>query len=184
MKPTRSLLRRCAGALGLCAATTVALAPSATQNAVANGDTRSLTLVHSHTGESATITFKVNGSYDSSALEKLNWLLRDWRRDEPTRMNPRLFDVVWEVYRMSGSHAPIKIMSAYRSPATNAMLHERSAGVATRSLHMTGQAIDIRLGDVPLAALRDASLALHGGGVGYYPKSDFVHVDTGRVRAW
>lgn len=162
------------------------LAPSATQNAIANGDTRTLTLWHQHTGEQATITFKVNGSYDSSALEKLNWITRDWRRDEPIRMNPRVFDLVWEVHRMSGSHSAIKIMSAYRSPQTNAMLRRRSSAVAKHSQHMQGNAMDVHFPDVGAARAREMGMRLQRGGVGYYPSanSPFVHLDVGSVRHW
>ena len=102
-----------------------ALAPVQTQNAVANGDTRTLNLFHTHTKESISVTFKVNGSYDQGGLERLNHFLRDWRNDDKTRMDPRLFDVVWETYRESGSREPIHIVSAYRSPQTNAMLRRR-----------------------------------------------------------
>jgi uncharacterized protein YcbK (DUF882 family) len=172
--------------LALAVGATALLAPSATQNAIANGDTRTLSLYHSHTGESATITFRVNGTYDSAALEKLNWLLRDWRRDEPIRMDPRVFDVVWEVQRMSGSQAPIKIMSAYRSPSTNAMLRRRSRAVAEHSQHMLGKAMDVHFDDVSVSRAREMGLRLQRGGVGYYPSanSPFVHLDVGSVRHW
>ncbi|MBL8588991.1 MAG: DUF882 domain-containing protein [Methylobacteriaceae bacterium] len=182
----RLSVRRVVSALGLVAAAGVALAPTATQNAIANGDTRSLSLYHQHTGEAATITFKVNGSYDSSALEKLNWITRDWRRDEPIRMNPRVFDLVWEVHRMSGSRSPIKIMSAYRSPQTNAMLRRRSGAVAKHSQHMQGNAMDVHFPDVGASRAREMGVRLQRGGVGYYPSanSPFVHLDVGSVRHW
>ena len=91
-------------------------------NAIANGDSRTISLYHTHTGESLTIEYKKNGSFDRDALEKLNWLLRDWRRDEPTSMDPRLFDIVWEAQRQVGSTEPVNVVSAYRSPETNAMM--------------------------------------------------------------
>lgn len=165
---------------------TLFFAPTSTQNAVANGDTRTISLVHAHTGESASITFKVNGSYDSAALEKLNWMLRDWRRDEPTKMNPRLFDVVWQVWRETGSTAPVKIMSAYRSPETNGMLRRRSRGVAKNSQHMAGNAMDVHFPDAPMSRAREFGMRLQRGGVGYYPSagSPFVHLDVGSVRHW
>jgi len=99
-------------------------------------------------------------------------------------MDPALLDLLHALRTHTGSRKPYQIISGYRSPATNRMLHERSSGVATKSLHMSGQAIDIRVADVPLAQLRNAALSLQRGGVGFYPGSDFVHVDTGRVRAW
>jgi uncharacterized protein YcbK (DUF882 family) len=159
-------------------------AATGTQDAVANGDTRSLTIFHTHTRESLTVTFRRDGRYDEQALTQLNWLLRDWRTDEPIRMDPRLFDIVWELYREVGSSEPINIISAYRSPATNGMLRRRSSGVSEHSQHMLGKAMDIRLPDVDTARLRAAAMRLQYGGVGYYSSSAFVHVDTGSVRAW
>jgi uncharacterized protein YcbK (DUF882 family) len=155
-----------------------------TQDAVANGDTRSLTFFHTHTQESATITFRRNGRYDERALEQLNWLLRDWRVGEPTKMDPRLFDILWEVYQESGSREPINVISAYRSPQTNGMLRRRSSGVSEHSQHMLGKAMDIRLPDVDTGRLRAIAMRMQYGGVGYYSSSQFVHVDTGNVRAW
>jgi len=167
------------------AALTVLLGASAgTQDAIANGDTRSLTFFHTHTRETATITYRRNGQYDEQALAQLNWLLRDWRVNAPAKMDPRLFDVLWEVYRETGSRAPIHVVSAYRSPVTNAMLRRRSSGVSEHSQHMLGKAMDIRLPDVETGRLRAVAMRLQYGGVGYYPSSEFVHVDTGNVRAW
>jgi uncharacterized protein YcbK (DUF882 family) len=162
------------------------LLPSQTENAVANGDTRTLTVYHVHTKETTTVTFRVNGVYDPAALEKLNWALRDWRRDEPTKMDPRLFDVVWEVYRETGSTQPIWIMSAYRSPETNAMLRRRSRAVARFSQHMLGKAMDVHFADMPMQKVRDVAMRLQRGGVGYYPTAGtpFVHIDVGGVRYW
>ncbi len=157
-----------------------------TQDAVANGDTRTLTLYHNNTRESLTVTFRRNGQYDSAALQQLNWFLRDWRREEPTRMDPRLFDTVWEVYREVGSGAPVHVNSAYRSPHTNAMLRRRSGAVAKNSQHMLGKAMDFYLPDVPAGRLRAIGMRLQNGGVGYYPNAytPFVHLDVGGVRAW
>ncbi|GGH17118.1 hypothetical protein GCM10007036_18340 [Alsobacter metallidurans] len=152
--------------------------------ALAFGDERSLTLFHTHRNETATITYRRNGVFDADGLEKLNTFLRDWRNDQQTRMDPRLFDVVWEAYRESGSKAPIQIISAYRSPVTNAMLHRRSRAVAEQSQHMLGKAMDIRLADVDTARLRATAMRLQHGGVGYYSSEKFVHVDTGSIRAW
>jgi uncharacterized protein YcbK (DUF882 family) len=162
------------------------VASSGTQDAFAVGETRSLTMVHSHTGESISITYKSGGSFDSSALEKLNWFLRDWRVDEPISMSPNLFDIVWHVYREVGATAPIKIMSAYRSPGTNAMLRRRSSAVAKESQHMRGNAMDIHIPGVSMAKAREIGLRLQRGGVGYYPSagSPFIHLDVGSVRYW
>lgn len=156
------------------------------QNAVANGDTRSLTMHHSHTGEDITVTFKRDGRYDDEGLKKLNWFLRDWRRDAPTRMDPKLFDIVWEVYRETGGRQPVQIISAYRSPETNSMLRRRGRGVARYSQHMAGRAMDFSIPGVALDEIRAAGLRLQRGGVGFYPTSGspFVHLDTGSVRHW
>ncbi|WP_404809964.1 DUF882 domain-containing protein [Microvirga lenta] len=155
-----------------------------TQDAIANGDTRSLSFYHTHTRETATITYRRDGRYDDRALEQLNWLLRDWRVERPAKMDPRLFDILWEIYREAGSNEPIHVISAYRSPATNSMLRRRSSGVSDQSQHMLGKAMDIRLPDVDTARLRAIAMRMQYGGVGYYPSSQFVHVDTGSVRAW
>ena len=161
-------------------------APSITQTAIANGDTRTISLFHAHTNETITATFRVNGQYDSAVLEKLNWFLRDWRLDQPTKMDPRLFDLVWETYRESGSREPIKVMSAYRSPQTNAMLRRRSRAVAEFSQHILGKAMDQHYTDVPMSRIREIGMRLQRGGVGYYPTagSPFVHLDVGSVRHW
>ena len=161
-------------------------ASSQVGNAVANGDTRTLDIYHTHTKESASITYKRNGSYDRAALDKLNWILRDWRRDEPTNMDPRLFDIVWEVHREVGSNEPLHIVSAYRAPETNAMLRRRSRAVAKHSQHMEGKAMDFYLPDASMAKVREIGLRLQRGGVGYYPTAfnPFVHIDAGSVRHW
>src|SRR5215217_2829250 len=154
------------------------------QVAAARDETRALTFYHTHTNEMATITFRRDGQYDDQALEQLNWLLRDWRVETPIKMDPRLFDILWEVYRESGSHEPINVISAYRSPATNGMLRERSRAVSEHSQHLAGKAIDVRLPDVDPARLRAIAMKLQYGGVGFYASSNFVHIDTGSVRAW
>lgn len=158
--------------------------PSSTETAVANGDTRTLNLYHSHTGESIQAAFRVNGSYDPAVLEKLNWFLRDWRNNDRTRMDPRLFDVIWEAYRTAGATQPIVIVSAYRSPETNAMLRRRSHGVAERSQHILGRAMDTTMPGMPMERIREIGMRLQRGGVGWYPSSNFVHLDVGGVRAW
>lgn len=154
--------------------------------ATASAETRTLKLFYTHTGEKAEITFKRNGRYDAAGLKKLNQFLRDWRRNEPTKMDPRLFDVVWESYRSVGASGYISVVSAYRSPATNSLLRSRSNGVAEKSQHMLGKAMDFYIPGVPLKKLRDAGLRVQAGGVGYYPRSGspFVHMDVGNVRHW
>jgi uncharacterized protein YcbK (DUF882 family) len=152
----------------------------------AQAETRSLKLYFVHTGERATITFKRNGRFDAEGLAKLNRFLRDWRRNEPTKMDPRLFDLIWNVYKNSGSSGYINVLCGYRSPGTNAMLRSRSKGVAEKSQHILGKAMDFYIPGVPLKTLREIGLKLQMGGVGYYPTSGspFVHMDVGGVRAW
>ncbi len=157
-----------------------------TQDAVANGDTRTITIRHMHTKEETTVTFKRDGRYDSAALEKLNWALRDWRTDEPIRMDPRLFDLAWEVHRTVGSEEPFHVVSAYRSPGTNSMLRRRSRAVAKHSQHMLGKAMDFYLPDTATVKIREAGMRMQRGGVGFYPgaHTPFVHLDAGSVRSW
>ena len=154
------------------------------QNATAEGDTRTLSFHHIHTNEDLTVTYKVNGRYDEEALTKINWVLRDWRKEEATKMDPHAIDLLWEVHREVGATEPIWIVCGYRSPATNAMLRRRSSGVAKFSQHMLGKAIDFYIPGVPLEELREAGLRAERGGVGFYPSSNFVHLDTGSVRHW
>lgn len=168
------------------AALVVAVTVTESGDAIANGDTRTISIYHTHSRESATITYKRGGQFDRDGLEKLNWILRDWRTQEPTSMDPRLFDVAWEVHREVGSNDAFNIVSAYRSPATNAMLRRRSSGVAEHSQHMLGKAMDFYLPDTALPKVREAGLRLQRGGVGFYPTSfsPFVHLDVGSVRHW
>nr|WP_249123234.1 MULTISPECIES: DUF882 domain-containing protein [unclassified Bradyrhizobium] len=157
-------------------------------DATASGDTRTLSFHHTHSGENLTVTFKRNGRYDEAALKQINHFLRDWRSQDSTVMDRHLFDILWEVYRDVDGKQPIQIISAYRSPGTNAMLRRRSAhsGVARFSQHMLGHAMDFYIPGVPLEQIRFAGLRLQRGGVGFYPTSGspFVHLDTGNVRHW
>jgi len=181
----RSRLTQCI-VLGALAGTILLAGLQATQTAVANGDTRTIRLYHAHTRESITVTFKREGRYDDEALKQLNWFLRDWRIDKATRMEPRLFDILWEVYREVGATEPINVVSAYRAPQTNSMLRSRSKAVAEHSQHMLGRAMDFYIPGVPIARIREVGLRLQQGGVGYYPTSGspFVHLDAGNVRMW
>ena len=146
---------------------------------------RALVFAHLHTGERLAVEYFAGGRYLSDALAEVNHLLRDFRSGEVAAIDPALLDLLHALAARTGTPGrPFEVISGFRSPATNEMLRHRSSGVASGSLHMRGQAIDIRVAGVPLSGLRDAALALRGGGVGFYPASDFVHVDTGRVRAW
>jgi uncharacterized protein YcbK (DUF882 family) len=164
----------------------VCLVPNSTESAIANGDTRTISLSSQHTHETGSFTFMVNGVYDQAALDKLNWFCRDWRLNESTKMDPHLFDILWEVYRESGSTKPIDVLSGYRSPQTNAMLRRRSRQVAQHSQHMQGKAIDAHFIDVSTARIRDIAMRMQAGGVGFYPTgmTPWVHIDSGDVRYW
>lgn len=153
---------------------------------LAHADTRTLKLHFVHTGEKAEITYKRNGKYIDTGLQQANRILRDFRRNEPTKMDPKLLDLVWEVYQASGSKGYVNVISAYRSPTTNSMLRSRGRGVAKNSQHTLGRAMDFFLTDVKLSKLREIGLKMGAGGVGFYPTSGspFVHLDTGRVRHW
>jgi uncharacterized protein YcbK (DUF882 family) len=155
-------------------------------DATALGETRTLSFHHTHSDEDLTVTYKRNGRYDEDALKQINHFLRDWRSQDQTTMDRHLFDILWEVYRDVDGKKPIQIISAYRSPATNAMLRRRSTGVARFSQHMLGHAMDFFIPDVPLEQIRYAGLRLQRGGVGFYPTSGspFVHLDTGSIRHW
>ncbi|MES2905980.1 MAG: DUF882 domain-containing protein [Pseudomonadota bacterium] len=162
------------------------LLPSNLQTANANGDTRALKMHHNHTGENINIVFKRDGRYDRDALQKINWFLRDWRKNESVEMDPRLLDLVWDVYRELGANSPVHIICGYRNEGTNNMLRARSSGVASHSQHTLGKAMDISIPGVSTAQLREMGMVKQRGGVGFYPTSGtpFVHLDVGNVRAW
>ena len=137
-----------------------------------------------HTGESASVVYWEGGHYLADGLAEIDYVLRDFRTGEVRGIDPQLLDLVHRLRLAMECDRPVLVISGYRSPETNAMLARRSNGVAKNSYHVKGMAIDLRLPDRNLKDLRTAALALAGGGVGYYPKSDFVHMDTGPVRTW
>jgi uncharacterized protein YcbK (DUF882 family) len=145
---------------------------------------RELSFRNLHTGERLTRTYWADGEYLAGELADIDHLLRDHRTGEVHPIDPQLLDLLHGLQHKVGSHKPFEIISGYRSPKTNQALRNGSSGVAKRSLHMQGRAIDVRLPGQDLAKLRKAALSLKGGGVGYYPKSGFLHLDTGRVRFW
>ena len=153
-------------------------------SAAADPAPRSLAFHNLHTGESLNAVYWEKGGYVPDALSAVNHVLRDFRNGAVHTIDPRLLDLLRTLSARVETRGPFQVISGYRSPATNAILHAHSDGVAKSSLHMQGLAVDIRLGDVDLDRLHGAALALNGGGVGYYPSSDFVHVDVGRVRRW
>jgi uncharacterized protein YcbK (DUF882 family) len=162
-------------------------AASASMAAVSTAPDRTLSFFHTHTSERLTTAYCCEGEYVANELSGVNHLLRDFRVNEIKPIDPRLLDLLYELNTRLGTDQPFHVISGYRTPETNAMLHERGgaqSGVATHSLHMEGQAIDIRVPGIKLEHLRDTAKSLRVGGVGYYPASNFVHVDTGRVRYW
>ncbi|WP_455212624.1 DUF882 domain-containing protein [Kaarinaea lacus] len=145
---------------------------------------RQLAFYNLHTGEKLRATYWAEGDYITEELNALNYLLRDHRTNETQAIDENLLDLLYVLQQQVDNSSAYHIISGYRSPKTNAKLRQQSNGVAKRSLHMQGKAIDVRLPGVPLKHLRQAALQLHAGGVGYYPKSNFVHLDTGRPRFW
>jgi uncharacterized protein YcbK (DUF882 family) len=179
---SRSLTRRRVLQLGAAVSLSLAVAP----RAVFARETaaRTISFHNLHTGENLMTTFWAEGDYVPEALREIDWVLRDFRTGDVKTIDPGLLDLLHTLSGKLDAQTPFQVISGYRSPATNAMLHERSGGVAAKSLHTQGQAIDIRLPDRALADVHRAALSLRAGGVGYYPSLDFVHVDTGRVRHW
>lgn len=145
---------------------------------------RSIALFNTHTSESLDIRYHDGTGYCPEALRRVNHIFRDHRTGDIVRIDPKLIDVLHSLKLKTGTDAPFAIISGYRSPATNAMLRKKSSGVAKKSLHTRGMAVDIRLPDFSLQRLHQNAVALKKGGVGYYPKSKFVHVDVGPVRYW
>ncbi len=151
---------------------------------VAASGKRSLRFYHTHTDERLNLVYHDGVQYLPKALQEINRFLRDFRTEEVRPMDPRLLDILSAICAATESRGTIEVISGYRSPTTNARLRDKSKGVARKSLHMQGKAIDMRLTGVNTANLRKAAIALGQGGVGYYRKSDFVHLDTGRFRTW
>ncbi len=149
------------------------------------GPERSLSFYNTHTGEELRrVVYWADGAYIPDTLNDINFILRDHRRDEVKPIDPGLLDLLSSLHRKLQVRSPIHIVCGYRSPATNQELRSHSRGVAKKSLHMSGKAIDLRIPGISLAQVRKAAVSLKAGGVGYYPKSDFVHLDTGLVRTW
>lgn len=169
--------------LSKAAATSVALCVPSIASASLKSE-RSLAFNHLHTGEKLKLIYWAEGQYVPESLQQINKLLRDFRTDEHHKIDPKLFDLLHQLQSRVGNQRPFEIISAYRSPKTNAMLRNASSGVAKKSLHMLGQALDIRLPGTDIRELQKAALNEKVGGVGLYTGSNFIHVDTGRVRNW
>ena len=179
--PARRLLLK--AALGLGVAMTLPL-PAVARGLIVPAAGRELSFLNLHTGERLKAEYWRNGRYVPDALAAVAVVLRDHRNNKIHPIDPRLLDVIHRLHASVSSTSPFDVISGYRSPESNALMHEASAGVAAHSLQMEGRAIDIRLPGTGLANVRRAALALELGGVGYYPDDDFVHVDTGAVRRW
>lgn len=149
-----------------------------------NYDTWKISFRHSHTGESFSGVYRVGDKYLPEAFERLSYVLRDFRTNEVFPMDPGIIDILSIIQRKTASTDPMETLSGYRSPKTNAMLRDNTSGVASNSFHMYGQAIDIRIPGYSTSKVRKVAKSLEAGGVGYYPRSNFVHVDTGKVRDW
>jgi len=145
---------------------------------------RNLAFYNLHTGERLKTVYWAEGRYMPGALKEINWILRDYRHNKVKPIDLRLLDLLYVLDRKLETHRPFHIICGYRTPATNHWLREHTAGVARHSMHVQAKAVDIRIPGCRLVALQRAALALHHGGVGIYPVSDFVHVDVGRVRRW
>jgi uncharacterized protein YcbK (DUF882 family) len=154
------------------------------RDAFAATSDRSLAFFHTHTGEHLKLTYFSDGLYHPEALKEINHYLRDFRTNEIHPIDARLLDILYIVQNACNSNGTFEVISGYRSPQTNQLLSEQGHGVARHSLHMQGMAIDIRLTDVKTKYIKKAATRLKRGGVGYYARSDFVHIDTGRVRYW
>lgn len=149
-----------------------------------SSERRSLSLVHTHTGERLSTVYFERDHYLASELTRINWLLRDFRTGDVHPIDPAVLDILADLRTLTGRDEAYEVISGYRSPKTNAELHRRSSGVAEHSLHVEGRAIDVRLPGFPTDRLHELALGMKRGGVGFYPNSDFVHLDSGRVRYW
>ncbi|WP_339058169.1 YcbK family protein [Candidatus Regiella endosymbiont of Tuberolachnus salignus] len=145
---------------------------------------RTLKLNNIHTGESIKAEFSNGIGYNKEELVRLNYFFRDFRRNEVKSIDPQLYDQLYRLQHLLNTEKPIQLISGYRSPKTNESLRSQSSGVAKNSFHKVGRAVDFRIEGVPLARVRQAALTMRAGGVGYYPKSNFLHIDTGLVRTW
>jgi uncharacterized protein YcbK (DUF882 family) len=182
-RPLRAALARILTGLTVCAALAAVGGSGVGANRAAE---RTISLYNIHTKETVSVVYKRDGRHLPAAMERINWILRDWRKNEPTTMDPALVDLLWEIHNELGSKEPIHVISGFRARDTNSMLKKTRGGQADNSQHIQGKAADVHFPDVPVQRLRYSALIRERGGVGYYPTSalPFVHVDTARVRAW
>ncbi|HEU5046501.1 MAG TPA: DUF882 domain-containing protein [Rickettsiales bacterium] len=186
MKMTELLTRRSLLKAGFALATSSVMPSSvmAAVHAFAEEEKRSLHFYNVHTGESLKTVYWEQGVYVSDAMKDIAYIMRDYRSNDMIDIDPHLLDVIALLHKNLDSRKPFDVISGYRTPRTNAYLHKHTGGVNPNSLHMQGKAIDIRLDDCRLRQVRDMATSMHKGGVGYYPGSDFVHIDTGPVKHW
>ena len=184
MRSMSSINQKLAKLTGLLRATVLTSGVLLPLNSMSSVDERSLSFYHTHTQKNLEVTYAVGGEYVESALDEINDFLGDFRTGDAVEIDPVLLDIIYDVRASLGSNDTYEVISAYRSPKTNQMLRDAGRGVAKKSQHLLGKAIDVRLRNVASSELRDAALSMRRGGVGYYEKSDFVHIDTGRVRRW
>lgn len=177
----RDVLQLAAGAMGAGLLSCGMIKPAL---ALPSGGAHRVYFRHAHTGESFNGVYRVGDKYLPEAFDQITHILRDSRNGETFPIDPRTIDIIYVVQRMLEANEPFQVLSGYRSPRTNAMLARVSYGVARHSLHMTGQAIDVRMEGMTADSIRNAATSLHAGGVGYYPKSNFVHMDSGNFRTW
>lgn len=183
--PSAGLTRRSwLSALAAAPVIAASLSAPAIAKSRAKGIERVLELRHRHTGEQLKLVYKANGQYVPENLRRIDRVLRDWRTGEVKPIDPELLDLLWDLRRKLETGNTIDILSGYRAPATNAMLRRKGGGVAKNSFHIQGKAIDLKIAGRSTRQIRDAAVALKRGGVGYYPASHFVHVDTGAPRTW
>lgn len=183
MKTNNALTRRTL-LQGCLTAVACSLMPSFASALVSQPEARSLAFYNTHTGETLNTVYWEKGIYIPENLNCINHILRDHRTGDIREMDPRLLDLIHAVHTRLESGRPFEIISGYRSPKSNMQLYEHSSGVAFKSMHMEGKAIDLRLADRSLKTVRAAAMLMQQGGVGYYPASNFVHIDTGAVRYW
>ncbi len=162
---------------------TVLSAPDLAEAALRTGK-RSLSFYHTHTGKELQLTYAIGKTYNPLALSRINRYLGDFRTGEVHAIDTGLLDMLWAIQCRCGKPGVFSVISGYRSPQTNTSLRGKSTGVAKKSLHMEGRAIDVRFSEAPTKKLREYAVKLQAGGVGYYPSSDFIHLDTGRYRTW
>lgn len=179
----RSFLTRCATASLIGASSSIGISHQV-RASTTKSTTKTIRCFNIHTRETLTVAFYKNGDYDNVALQQLNTLLRDHRENKTTTMDVKLFEQMWQLQESLGKNTEFRVISGYRTPKTNNNLRKKSNGVALKSYHMRGQAIDLNVNNASMSKLHKLALAMNAGGVGYYPKAGFIHLDTGPVRRW